>query len=817
MFSIAMLPSSVLLHLGNAPEGLERVTLSLDGVLFALGLAATFVAWRILSARIGHRVTFACGGLILLGIVHFTETAGNLTTYLTGDMAEIVHRLLVIGGFLWLLLGLWSIAREMMAQHDAQTRLIEELRASQLRHAQLAAVIEATTDFVGTSEIDGQALYVNAAGRQMIGMAEDDDVLRTRIADYHPLWAARLVETQGIPTALRDGVWTGESALLSRDGRETPVSQLIIAHKGDDGTPLFLSTVARDISERKAFEARLVQLASILEATPDWVVTTDMAGKAFYLNAAARELLGVAADVEPEALAGVNTLACMPTWASDIVTTEGLPKALRDGTWTGETAVLSSDGREIPTSHALIVHRNEAGTPQFVSSIARDIEVQKQLETQLRHQAFHDPLTGLANRARFVDRLEHALVRARRTGDSVALLFIDLDQFKSVNDTHGHGLGDQLLMKVGERLCTVVRVGDTVARLGGDEFAILLDGAADAAAADAMARRLVESIRLPFDIDGLQVLARVSLGVALATGVEDGMELLRQADLAMYTAKANGKDRFEVFDQSVQSEMGTRLALLNDLLGAVERCEFVLHYQPTQSIDTGEIIGVEALVRWNHPVRGLIPPLTFIPIAEESGVIVSLGRWVLAQACQQMKVWQRTYPGSMVQSIAVNVAARQLRDPHFVEDVGRILEQCELDSACLTLELTESAIMHDVTATIAVLNELKQLGVRLAIDDFGTGYSSLSYLQQFPFDVLKIDKSFVDTVGIDDENLTPAIVSIGKALNLEIVAEGVENRGQLESLRKLDCDVAQGYLFSRPITADQIDVLLNAARASDAA
>jgi diguanylate cyclase (GGDEF)-like protein/PAS domain S-box-containing protein len=816
---IGLTNSAVLLHLAGLehPAGLERITLGLDGVLFAVGIVATFLAWQLLSPRIGHRVAFACGGLILLSLVHFTETAGDLTTYLTGDLAEIVHRILVLVGFLWLLLGLWQVAREMLRQTEEKDALIAELEAAKYRYAQLASVIEATTDFVGTADVDGNALYVNAAGRRMVGVPEDEDISRTRIADYHPPWAATLVAGEGVPAALRDGVWAGETALLSRDGREIPVSQLVIAHKNAAGDLEFLSTIARDITERKQFERRLMELVSILEATPDWVVTTDVEGTLSYANRAARTFLGVPASAGADALVGVSVLGSMPAWAVDLLATEGLPRALLQGSWTGETALLSPAGREIPTSHAMIVHRNAEGTVQFVSSIVRDISLQKQLEADLRHQAFHDPLTGLANRTRFIERLDHALVRARRTGDGVALLFCDLDHFKSVNDSHGHTLGDQLLIKVGEQLASLVREGDTVARLGGDEFAILLEGDTDAPYAEASAQQLIEAFRAPFAVDGRDVFAHASVGVALATGGEDAAELLRRADLAMYTAKANGKNRFEVFDEGVQSAMGERLKLFDDLQGAVERQEFVLHYQPTISIGTGEVLGVEALVRWQHPERGLIPPLAFIPIAEESGVIVPLGRWILAEACRQLTIWQQTRPGSSMQSVAVNVSARQIHDPGFVQDVAAALVQSGLDAQCLTLEITESATMQDANMTIAVLGELKKLGVRLAIDDFGTGYSSLSYLRQFPFDVLKIDKSFVDAMGAGDTKLTSAIVNIAKSLGLEIVAEGVEQRGQLDRLRTLDCDIAQGYYFSEPITADQIDALLNMKTAADAA
>lgn len=553
----------------------------------------------------------------------------------------------------------------------------------------------------------------------------------------------------------------------------------------------------------------LARLVSILEATPDVVVTTDLQGTPSYVNRSGRILFGLSMDAEAIAASHLNLFDHVPAWVTDLIQTEALPEALRKGTWTGEAAVVASDGREVPTSHAVVVHRGGDGLVQFVSHVARDISVRKQLESDLRQQAFHDALTGLANRARFIDRLEHALVRARRTADTVAVLFIDLDQFKSVNDSHGHALGDQLLAKVGELLSTLVRQGDTVARLGGDEFAVLLDGSVDSGTAEAAARRFVEALRTPFAVEGREVFAHASIGVALASGSESGGELLRRADLAMYTAKANGKNRFEVFDQGVQRAMGARLRLLNELEGAVERDEFVLHYQPTVSIHSGEMVGIEALVRWKHPQRGLIPPATFIPLAEESGAIVPLGRWVLAEACRQFKVWQQRHPASRMQFVAVNVSARQIHDTGFVRDVAAVLEQSGVHPDCLTLEITESATMREVKTTVRVLKELKQLGVRLAIDDFGTGYSSLSYLRQFPFDVLKIDKSFVEAAGDGELKLTSAIVSIARSLELEIVAEGVEQRRQLDSLRALECDVVQGYYFSRPVPAGEIDELLD--------
>jgi len=570
-----------------------------------------------------------------------------------------------------------------------------------------------------------------------------------------------------------------------------------------------LSDAGRALEKRVQERTQeLSRLVSILEATPDVVVTADIEGTPFYVNRAGRKLLHPPTDGNATEQADINFLNSMPAWVVELMQTEALPEALRKGTWTGEAALLAADGSERPTSHAVIVHRDPEGRIEFVSNIARDISAQKQLERDLRHQAFHDALTGLANRARFIERLEHALVRARRTGDGVAVLFVDIDQFKSVNDGYGHSLGDALLVRVGERLLTLLREGDTIARLGGDEFAVLLDGSTDVASAEATARRLVDCLQMPFTVDGREVFAHASVGVALATDREEGSELLRRADLAMYTAKANGKNRFEIYDEHVQSAMRTRLQLLSELDGAVERGEFVLHFQPEVSIRTGKLLGVEALVRWQHPRHGLVQPNTFIPLAEESGAILALGRWVLATASRQFMRWQATHPGTM-QWVAVNVSARQLHDGGFVQDVEAILKKSGLEAGCLVIEITESATMQDPKVTIDVLNQLKQLGVRLAIDDFGTGYSSLNHLRQFPFDVLKIDKSFVDGISTDDTGLASAIVNIAKSLSLETVGEGVEQERQLDSLRALECDVAQGYFFSRPVAADEIDAILD--------
>ncbi|TMD95281.1 MAG: EAL domain-containing protein [Chloroflexi bacterium] len=433
------------------------------------------------------------------------------------------------------------------------------------------------------------------------------------------------------------------------------------------------------------------------------------------------------------------------------------------------------------------------------------------LEDRLKHQAFHDPLTNLANRALFSDRLAHALSRRRAAGGpGVAVLFVDLDDFKMVNDELGHGAGDQLLRAVGERLGSVLRPFDTSARLGGDEFAVLIEDAGSAADAANIAERIVEIMREPFVLSGRELSMHASVGVALAGEEEvDGDELLRRADLAMYRVKQRGKGAFEVYQASMQEVMVRRLELRTDLERAIPRGELVLRYQPIVALEDERVVGVEALVRWQHPLRGLMPPSEFIPLAEETGLIVGLGAYVLEEACRQVRLWHLAHPDHAGLGMSVNLSPRQLQDEGFVLQVARVLRDTGLDPRLLTLEITES-FMVDGGAPSGRLDELKALGLRLSIDDFGTGYSSLSALQHLPVDCLKIAKPFVDGIAEDPQKraFAQAIVRLGRTLHLELVAEGVERREQRDRLVELGCHLAQGYYFARPIDADGIARLL---------
>jgi diguanylate cyclase (GGDEF)-like protein len=444
--------------------------------------------------------------------------------------------------------------------------------------------------------------------------------------------------------------------------------------------------------------------------------------------------------------------------------------------------------------------------------IARSIRYaieRKRAEVALAHQALHDPLTELPNRALFLDRLEQALARAQRSSVNVAVLFLDLDRFKVVNDSLGHEAGDRLLVDVANRLRGVVRPGDTVARFGGDEFTILCDvrGERDAVL---IAERVAAAVEAPFTLDDNEAFLTTSLGIALTTGRVDARAeaLIRDADAAMYRAKERGKSRYELFDSNMRASAVDRLEIENALHRALDRGEFRVFYQPAVDLLTGEPVGVESLVRWQHPERGLVGPDEFIALTEETGLIVPLGAWVLREACRQWKVWEES--GTPAPRIAVNLSTRQLGQPDLVEVVADVLEETGMDPAQLSLEITESTVLEDTESALGTLEALKRQGVRISLDDFGTGYSSLALLKRLPVDELKVDRSFVMGLGRDpkDSPIVSTVVGLAEALGLAAIAEGVETAAQAEELRRIGCRLAQGFYFARPQPAERTTPLL---------
>jgi diguanylate cyclase (GGDEF)-like protein/PAS domain S-box-containing protein len=444
----------------------------------------------------------------------------------------------------------------------------------------------------------------------------------------------------------------------------------------------------------------------------------------------------------------------------------------------------------------------------------RDVSERREFEEQLSHQAFHDSLTGLANRVLFRDRVTHALERQERDQRPVSVLFMDLDDFKTINDSLGHAAGDVLLAEVGERIRAILRAPDTAARLGGDEFAVLLEDSGDGIGAADVAERLIQSLEAPFHLENKEVFVRASIGIAVAEPgtheIDDVEALMRNADVAMYMAKERGKNRYQMFEPEMHETALKRLELKADLQRALEHQEFVLMYQPVIELDTGRISGMEALIRWIHPERGLVPPLDFIPLAEETGLIVPIGRWVLRQACAYAAGLHDRFPTQPPLHMAVNLSAKQLARADVIDDVRGILSETGLDPSALILEITESVMMADMELSIARLTELKSLGVQIAIDDFGTGYSSLNYVRRFPVDILKVDKSFIDGVSEEGESsaLTAAVIELAGILNLKPVAEGIERVDQLERLLELHCALGQGFYFAKPLETGNLEAML---------
>jgi diguanylate cyclase (GGDEF)-like protein/PAS domain S-box-containing protein len=559
----------------------------------------------------------------------------------------------------------------------------------------------------------------------------------------------------------------------------------------------------------EAFHARrsearfqtLVQNASdvILIARPDTTI--------IYQTPSAQRTLGYA----PGALEGLPLTSLLHPSDTEKAVAAFTGVASRMGTSaTAEWRVHHGDGS---WRYMEVVSNNLLGDPTVEGIVLtlRDVTQHKSLEEELKHQAFHDSLSGLANRALFRDRLEHALARSARSLTSLAVLFLDLDDFKLVNDSLGHAAGDEMLVEVAKRLTGSLRTGDTAARFGGDEFAILLEATEGPEDACVAAERILVELRPPIWVQDRPVAVHASIGIAYSKlGSEDPAELLQAADVAMYAAKAHGKNCYQIYEPALQAAVSERLERTAELQRAVDENQFVLHYQPIVSLDGGNELFLEALIRWQHPEHGLVAPNDFIPLAEDTGLIIPIGKWVLGEACGKVKQWQDQYGLASQLRVSVNISARHFQHGGLIDDVSRAVAESGLAPSSLVLEITESLLVHDAESVIARMMELKSLGVSFAVDDFGTGYSSLSYLKRFPIDILKVDKSFVDDVGDSAKALAlaEAIVQLGRSLNLDTVAEGIERPRQADGLRTLGCRFGQGFLFARPVAPEEMDELL---------
>jgi diguanylate cyclase (GGDEF)-like protein/PAS domain S-box-containing protein len=559
-------------------------------------------------------------------------------------------------------------------------------------------------------------------------------------------------------------------------------------------------TLAEDLHRRRS-EARF---GSLVQHSSDLITVIEADSTISYQSPAVERVLGY----ERNELVGSKLVSLMDAQEAQRLlsllssVSDSSPEAV-------ECKLRDAKGNWV---HFEVLSTNLLGDPNVEGIVlnARDISERKALEKQLTHQAFHDDVTGLANRALFTDRVNHALARQVRDSMGMAVLFIDLDDFKTINDSLGHACGDQVLRLVAKRLQSSVRPMDTVARFGGDEFAVLLEDVERPDYVAEVAERILTMLSATFNIEDRELFVSASIGIAVLEGTEamttQADEIMRNADVAMYLAKRDGKDAYRVFEPSMHEDVLDRLQLKGELQRAIEHHQLDLHFQPIVDLDSGRIISVEALVRWQHPDKGLIGPDQFISLAEESGLIVPLGRWVLREACSRARLLQVRRPEMATIGMSVNLSARQLQQPDLIDDVKEALADTGLEARYLTLEITESILMIDTESTIDKLNALKDLGVRLAVDDFGTGYSSLSYLSRFPVDILKIDRSFIKSVneGVEESALAAAIVKLSEALDLQTVAEGIERSSQMQRLVELGCASGQGFLFAKPMEVEDL-------------
>lgn len=692
--------------------------------------------------------------------------------------------------------------------HRDLQRLTAELAG---REQVMTAITGAIPAGIFRTDADGKVTFVNKQLLEIGGQC-DTVSIETISVDSAPIAAAdreRVIDLwtearqTGLPLSVRFRILRpdGEQRWLNVEAR--PLLGELTEIVGWVGS-------VWDVTEQQSERSRLNRLSEILDATPDLVVILDKNGKVTHANLAARERYGLPVE---GALASIDAADLYAPYEQQRILTEALPTAERDGVWAGEVDLQLFDGTQVPVSQVVISHRHDDGSIDYYSTITRDLSEQRMFEAQLARAEWYDPATTLPNRAFFIDAVEVGLERCARSGSRIAVLLADIDRFKLVNDSLGHAAGDEMLRCVAERLRIAAGPTALLARFGSDEFCLLVEDVTSDDDPVRLAERINDQLAAPITVGDDSVFITMSTGIALSLdgGRTSPEAMVRDADAALHRAKERGRARAELFVEDLRHHAVNQLRTASDLHRALEGEEFRVVYQPEVDLRTGHITAVEALVRWHHPERGLVPPGEFIPLAEQTGLIAGIGTWVLKTAIEQAAQWSTARWNRTGLLVWVNLSARQLTDAGLVDLVSSLLREHGVAAQQLGLEITETALLDDAEAAVEALTALRSLGVRLAVDDFGTGYSSLSYLKRLPVDAVKIDRSFVDGLaqGGDDSAIVAAVTGMARALRLTTIAEGVEEVGQLHALRRLGCDLAQGFLFTTPQPASHITALLD--------
>ena len=677
--------------------------------------------------------------------------------------------------------------------------------------ARIRAVVENVLDGLITIDEQGVIESANPASEKIFGYSAKEMVGK----NITMLMPSTMHEqhSQGMKNYLTSGksvlIGKGNVEVMGqrKNGALFPL-ELSISEMQVDGKRLFIG-ILRDVTHTKQLSKESLLAAKVIGTTQEGVVIMDADRTVESINSAFTRITGYdLEDVRGKKLEALHIALRNPEIFEQI-----LRDIRQDGQWQGSVSGINKSGNFYHIWASIDAIEDETGTVSHVVAMFSDITEKKLSEERIYHLAHYDALTDLPNRLSLNDRLQHAMAYAQRHERLVAVMFLDLDHFKNINDTLGHAVGDSLLQAVAKRLLGCVRECDTVGRLGGDEFTIILTDIKHVNDAMIVAQKILEHLSKPFVLQDRELFITASIGVTLYPLDNDSPhELIKNADTAMYRAKDQGRNNYQFYTSDMNLLALANLELQSGLHKALQRAEFELHYQPQVNMKTGEIVGVEALARWRHPEKGLISPALFIPVAEESGLIVPIGEWVLRTACEQNMVWQRA--GIKPIRMAVNLSARQFQQKNLLQMITQVLNDAGMQPEYLELELTEGLVMQNAQATIRILHQLKEMGIRVSIDDFGTGYSSLSYLKRFPIDTLKIDQAFVRdiTTDPDDAAIATAIIAMAHSLKFKVVAEGVETQDQLTFLCNKACDEMQGYFFSRPLPAEEIGLLLQSER-----